>query len=130
MNTAFHDALNFAWKIHAVESGFANRSLLESYEPERKQIAENLLAFDNKYAALFSKRPPTAEEVGNAKSGDEEENEFVATFKSSCEFTSGYGVAYEPNTINWSPSHPAQAGVASWHGGSTTPSPFSRRDSV
>lgn len=109
MNTAFHDALNFAWKIHAVESGFANRSLLESYEPERKQIAENLLAFDNKYAALFSKRPPSAEEVGNAKSGDEEENEFVQTFKSSCEFTSGYGVAYEPNVINWSPSHPAQS---------------------
>lgn len=111
MNTAFHDALNFAWKLHAVESGFANRSLLESYEPERKQIAENLLSFDNKYAALFSKRPPTAEEVGNAKSNDsgEEENEFVQTFKSSCEFTSGYGVAYEPNVINWSPSHPAQS---------------------
>lgn len=111
MNTAFHDALNFAWKMHAVESGFANRSLLESYEPERKQIAENLLAFDNKYAALFSKRPPSAEEVGNAKSGSEEENEFVATFKSSCEFTSGYGVAYEPNVINWSPSHPAQSSL-------------------
>lgn len=111
MNTAFHDALNLAWKIHAVESGFADRSLLESYEPERKQIAENLLAFDNKYAALFSKRPPSAEEVGNAKSGDAsgEENEFVQTFKSSCEFTSGYGVAYDSNIINWSASHPAQS---------------------
>jgi Phenol hydroxylase, C-terminal dimerisation domain/FAD binding domain len=113
MNTAFHDALNLAWKLHAVESGFADRSLLESYESERKKIAENLLSFDNKYATLFSKRPPNAEEVGNAKSDNSDEaaetNEFVEVFKSSCEFTSGYGVAYQPNVINWSPSHPAQS---------------------
>lgn len=123
MNTAFHDALNFAWKIHAVETGFAQRSLLETYEPERKQIAENLLAFDNKYAALFSKRPPNAEEVGNAKSdsADAEEDEFVQTFKSSCEFTSGYGVAYEPNLINWSSSHPAQSHLFGIDGVKLTP---------
>ena len=26
MNTAFHDAVNLAWKIHHVESGFASRA--------------------------------------------------------------------------------------------------------
>ncbi|AEO61980.1 phenol hydroxylase-like protein [Thermothelomyces thermophilus ATCC 42464] len=121
MNTAFLDALNLAWKIHAVEAGFANRSLLETYEPERKTVAENLLAFDNKYAKLFSERPPAANEVAAAsahtnnndknKAGGQEENEFIKTFKESCEFTSGYGVFYQPNAINWSPSHPAQSHV-------------------
>ena len=114
MNTAFLDAQNLAWKIHHVESGFAKRSILQSYEEERKLVAENLLNFDAKYAALFSARVPSAGEVGAASashSGDstEEKNEFVEVFKSSCEFTSGYGVAYNPNLFNWDDKHPAKS---------------------
>ncbi|KAK4146434.1 uncharacterized protein C8A04DRAFT_34903 [Dichotomopilus funicola] len=123
MNTAFLDALNLAWKIHAVESGFARRSLLETYETERKEVAESLLAFDNKYARLFSQRPPAASEVAAASAqtnggtpganneSSHKDNEFVNTFKESCAFTSGYGVSYQPNALNWSPSHPAQSHV-------------------
>ncbi|KAJ3570076.1 hypothetical protein NPX13_g5853 [Xylaria arbuscula] len=112
MNTAFLDAQNLAWKIHAVEAGFADRALLKTYEPERKEVAENLLAFDNKYAKLFSERRPAATEVQAASkhtNGHSEDNDFIKTFKESCEFTSGYGVAYGPNALNWSPSHPAQS---------------------
>lgn len=110
MNTAFLDAVNLAWKIHHVESGFAPRDILSTYESERKLIAENLLDFDARYAKLFSARIPSAGEVAGASntSHPAEENEFIKTFKASCEFTSGYGVAYNPNTINWGPSHPAQ----------------------
>lgn len=122
MNTAFHDALNFAWKVHLVESGFADRSILTTYESERKQIAENLLDFDAKYAALFSKRPPSADEVGSASTvATGEEDEFVKTFKSSCEFTSGYGVAYDPNIFNWSPGHPAKSPLFNVPGVKLTP---------
>jgi len=113
MNTAFLDAANLAWKIHHVESGFADRKILSTYESERKLIAENLLGFDAKYAKLFSTRLPSAGEVSKASSDDKhashEENAFVKTFKESCEFTSGYGVAYNANTFNWSPSHPANS---------------------
>ena len=113
MNTAFLDALNLAWKIHAVESGFAKRNILETYEPERKEVAETLLSFDNKYAKLFSQRPPAANEVEAATTSkvSAEENEFIKTFKESCAFTSGYGVFYKANALNWSPSHPAQSHV-------------------
>lgn len=113
MNTAFLDALNLAWKIHHVEGGFADRSILSSYESERKLIAENLLNFDAKYAALFSQRPPAAKDVAAAteKPAHEEENQFIKTFKESCEFTSGYGVAYNPNSLNWSNSHPAKSSI-------------------
>lgn len=118
MNTAFLDALNLAWKIHHVEAGFADRSLLHSYESERKLIAENLLNFDAKYAALFSQRPPAPQDVAAATDRgaektpvEEEENQFIKTFKESCEFTSGYGVAYDPNSLNWSSSHPAQSTI-------------------
>ncbi|KAJ5746257.1 hypothetical protein N7520_011439 [Penicillium odoratum] len=134
MNTAFHDALNMAWKIHAVETGFADRSILSTYESERKDIAETLLNFDAKYAALFSKRRPNADEVSASKavSGDAEEDEFVKTFKSSCEFTSGYGVAYKPNVFNWDSTHPAQSplfnipGVKLTAGRAFTPSTVTR----
>jgi hypothetical protein len=115
MNTAFLDALNLAWKIHHVEAGFADRSLLHTYESERKLVAENLLNFDAKYAALFSQLPPAAKDVAAATEGkkpeEEEENLFIKTFKESCEFTSGYGVAYDPNSLNWSLSHPAQSNI-------------------
>ena len=113
MNTAFHDALNLSWKLHHVESGFADRSILQSYETERKAIAEDLLNFDAKYAALFSKRMPSSNEISAAASSSKvdasEANEFVQVFKSSQEFTSGYGIAYGPNVFNWTPSHPAQS---------------------
>jgi len=108
MNTAFLDAVNLAWKIHHVESGWAPRTLLSTYESERKLIAETLLDFDARYAKLFSTRIPSAGEVAGASSNTSEDNEFIKTFKASCEFTSGYGVAYKPNVINWGPQHPAQ----------------------
>jgi hypothetical protein len=110
MNTAFLDAVNLAWKIHHVESGFATRSILSTYESERKLIAESLLDFDARYAKLFSARIPSAGEVADASTAQSaaEENEFIKTFKASCEFTSGYGVAYQPNAINWGSEHPAQ----------------------
>lgn len=104
MNTAFHDALNLAWKLHQVEAGFADPSILSTYESERKPIAENLLEFDAKYAALFSQRSSSTNEADRDKP---KENEFVKTFKANQEFTSGYGVQYCANEFNWSPSHRA-----------------------
>jgi 2-polyprenyl-6-methoxyphenol hydroxylase-like FAD-dependent oxidoreductase len=114
MNTAFHDAINLAWKLHHVESGFADRSILETYESERKYIAETLLTFDAQYAKLFSQRQPSSSEVGSANNhvsslnrqtnGNDEKNEFVETFKANCEFATGFGIAYQPNIFNLSPN--------------------------
>lgn len=117
MNTAFHDALNLAWKIHHVEAGFANRSILQTYESERKHIAEELLDFDAKYAALFSQRVPSAGEMGVASEDNHGgANEFVKVFKSGQEFTSGYGISYGPNEFNWSSDHSAQSPIFSPEG--------------
>ncbi|KAK1966988.1 FAD binding domain-containing protein [Colletotrichum sublineola] len=114
MNTAFLDAQNLAWKIHAVESGFAQRDILKTYEEERRDVAETLLDFDNRYAKLFSQRPDAASEAQAAATDksdpkEQSENEFIQTFKESCEFTSGYGVAYKPNALNWSKTHRAKS---------------------
>jgi hypothetical protein len=44
MNTAIHDAHNLAWKLAAVLQGWAGSALLDSYEAERRPVAERNVA--------------------------------------------------------------------------------------
>ncbi|KIY52786.1 hypothetical protein FISHEDRAFT_16007, partial [Fistulina hepatica ATCC 64428] len=105
MNTAFLDSLNLAWKIHLVESRFADRSILKTYQSERKLVADKLLDFDSKYAKLFSTGGHQSQSASHSATHGTEDDEFIQTFKRACEFTSGYGVAYPENIFNVS-SHP------------------------
>ena len=43
MNTGMQDAFNLAWKLAYVINGIAHDSLLDSYQPERRPVAEQLL---------------------------------------------------------------------------------------
>src|SRR5262249_24342562 len=43
MNTGIGDAINLAWKLHAVVKGGAPDALLDSYEPERIAFAHRLV---------------------------------------------------------------------------------------
>jgi 2-polyprenyl-6-methoxyphenol hydroxylase-like FAD-dependent oxidoreductase len=43
-NTSVGDAVNIAWKIAAVEQGWAGSGLLDSYEPERRGVVEETAA--------------------------------------------------------------------------------------
>jgi 2-polyprenyl-6-methoxyphenol hydroxylase-like FAD-dependent oxidoreductase len=43
-NTSVGDAVNIAWKIAAVEHGWASAALLSSYEPERRGVVEQTVA--------------------------------------------------------------------------------------
>lgn len=43
MNTGIQDAYNLAWKLALVARGRAPESLLESYETERRQVAEDVI---------------------------------------------------------------------------------------
>ncbi|KAK2879957.1 hypothetical protein FQN49_000716 [Arthroderma sp. PD_2] len=103
MNAGFHDALNLAWKIHLVEAGFADRSILETYEGERKLIAQQLLDFDARYAQLFSQR------LSPTDPSSKENKEFTELHKSAADFTSGYGIVYPPNIFNWGQNHRAKS---------------------
>ena len=44
MNTGIQDAYNLAWKLALVTRGSAPESLLDSYEAERRQVAEDVIA--------------------------------------------------------------------------------------
>jgi len=43
-NTSVGDAVNIAWKIGAVENGWGGPALLDSYEPERRDVVEQTVA--------------------------------------------------------------------------------------
>jgi 2-polyprenyl-6-methoxyphenol hydroxylase-like FAD-dependent oxidoreductase len=48
MNTGIGDAINLAWKLHAVLTGRATDTLLDSFEPERSKFARRLVATTDK----------------------------------------------------------------------------------
>jgi hypothetical protein len=59
-NTAVEDAVNLGWKLAAVLDGKAPPALLDSYEAERKPLAERNTAYARRFAdsvGLFPARP-------------------------------------------------------------------------
>ncbi|WP_156758561.1 FAD-dependent monooxygenase [Actinokineospora pegani] len=70
LNSAVQDAHNLAWKLAAVVGGHAGEGLLDTYEPERRAVAERnvpwaMYAFRNHAVAhaglgLFPGQPPEA----------------------------------------------------------------------
>lgn len=85
MNTSMHDSWNLAWKLNFATRGLAKPSLLETYEEERKKIANDLIDFDYEHANAFHDGDPTA---------------LAANFAKNVAFISGYGVSYQPNVLN------------------------------
>ena len=63
-NTCVGDAVNIGWKLAAVLQGWAPESLLDSYEPERRPVAERTIAAAGDQeaftAARFAGRDATA----------------------------------------------------------------------
>ncbi|KAH7207803.1 FAD binding domain-containing protein [Fusarium redolens] len=88
MNTSVHDSWNLGWKLNLAARNFAKDGvLLQSYEQERKKIAEDLINFDLEHA----------NEIAGGDSKRLAEN-----FRKNTRFISGVGVEYGPNELNHS----------------------------
>ncbi|KAF5641663.1 phenol 2-monooxygenase [Fusarium sp. NRRL 52700] len=86
MNTSVHDSWNLGWKLNLAARGFAKDGiLLQSYEQERKKIAEDLINFDFEHA----------NEIAGGDSKRLAEN-----FRKNTRFISGVGVEYGLNELN------------------------------
>ncbi|MFI1801349.1 FAD-dependent monooxygenase [Streptomyces sp. NPDC020379] len=66
MNTGMQDAGNLAWKLHAVLSGTAPETLLDSYHRERQPVAAQLVAFTSTFARIAALAGPAASRRRNA----------------------------------------------------------------
>jgi 2,4-dichlorophenol 6-monooxygenase len=79
LNTGFQDAHNLAWKLDAVEAGWAPPALLDSYATERLPVAQNnadqslrnALKMALLFQALGTDREPTTERMQATLSGAE-----------------------------------------------------------
>jgi hypothetical protein len=80
-------AFNLGWKIANVIKGTCSRSILKTYQSERRRIAQDLIDFDHRFSRLFSGRP--------AKDVMDEEginmDEFKDAFVKGNMFASGIG---------------------------------------
>jgi 2-polyprenyl-6-methoxyphenol hydroxylase-like FAD-dependent oxidoreductase len=67
-NTSVGDAVNIAWKIAAVEHGWASPQLLASYEDERRSVVEQTVASaESNMRALAGDLPADAATIQRAK---------------------------------------------------------------
>ncbi|TAQ91074.1 hypothetical protein B7494_g637 [Chlorociboria aeruginascens] len=91
MNVTF----NLGWKIGAVLNGTADRTILKTYQTERRKIAQDLIAFDHKFSRLFSGRPAkdVMDETGISM------DEFKDAFQKGNLFASGVAVDYGSSII-------------------------------
>ena len=80
-------AFNLGWKVANVVKGLSHRSILKTYQSERRKIAQDLIDFDHKFSRLFSGRP--ANNVMDAEGISMEE--FKNAFEKGNMFASGIG---------------------------------------
>ncbi|KAJ3002531.1 hypothetical protein NUW54_g5798 [Trametes sanguinea] len=90
MNASMADTHNLAWKLAYVLRGWADISLLKTYEFERRKFAVDLINFDRQWAALFSSGK------AGLKGNDDTLHDM---FRRNGQFTSGIGVRYDPSAI-------------------------------
>ena len=80
MNTGIQDIHNLTWKLAAVLSGWAHHSLLESYEAERKPVAQATLTqafnrMDDMEIAGFTQPTPSANTPSVDRAASTEESQ-------------------------------------------------------
>jgi hypothetical protein len=85
MNTSVHDSWNLGWKLNLDVRGLSKPVLLQSYEDERRKIAQDLIDFDYEHA----------NSIAAGDSGALAEN-----FRINTRFISGVGVEYASNVLN------------------------------
>ncbi|KAK9342112.1 FAD binding domain-containing protein [Lipomyces starkeyi] len=96
MNVSMMDTFNLAWKVAYVVKGLASRDILSTYESERINVAQDLIAFDHKFSRLFSGKPALP---GASSSEGVRLDEFHAFFEKGNEFASGTIVDYESSPL-------------------------------
>ncbi|KQS60707.1 phenol 2-monooxygenase [Geodermatophilus sp. Leaf369] len=94
MNVSMHDAWNLGWKLAAVLRGVARPELLATYTAERQVIAQELIDFDRRFAALFSAPP-----------GETDPEEFERYFVQQGRFTAGTATHYAPSMTTAATDH-------------------------
>ncbi|KAK3391193.1 phenol hydroxylase [Podospora didyma] len=122
MNVSMQDAYNLGWKVALVAKGVCRREILNTYQSERRRVAQELIEFDHKISRLFSGRP--AKDVTDAEGVNMEEFKKDMFLKGNL-FASGLSINYGPSSLVVKPGDAAELGDGSAKSASlAVPSPI------
>ncbi|MGO1769590.1 MAG: FAD-dependent monooxygenase [Microbacterium sp.] len=93
MNVSMQDAFNLGWKLAAVLEGRADPALLETYDAERRPIAQELIDFDREWSRMLA--APAADEAHPERGGVSPE-ELASYFARQGRYTAGVAARYTP----------------------------------
>jgi len=94
MNASMNDTHNLIWKVTQVLRGFADISLLKTYEFERRKYAQDLIDFDREFSTLYSTKPQTQQNQNGVS-----HEKFLQKFQTFGAFTSGISIHYAESAI-------------------------------
>lgn len=100
MNTGVHDAVNLAWKLGGVLRGWYNKDILQTYEEERRTIAQELIRQDKEISSLITGNIPDEFKNSGLTAHELVTNSLMA----NAQFALGLGVHYNENKLNAAPS--------------------------
>ncbi|KIW37175.1 uncharacterized protein PV06_10794 [Exophiala oligosperma] len=106
MNVSMQDTFNLGWKIANVVKGVSDRSILKTYQSERRKNAQDLIDFDHRFSRLFSGRP--AKDVMDEEGISMEE--FKDAFVKGNLFASGIAVEYGASILVAKPGSSTKQG--------------------
>ncbi|KAJ7019224.1 FAD binding domain-containing protein [Mycena alexandri] len=108
MNGGMRDAVNLAWKLSGVLSGLYHEDILDTYSPERRRSAEQVIKLDKDLASLISGTIP---EHFNAPPEADPYEYLNKLHSQNAMFTTGLGISYGENWINRPPRNGIQTEV-------------------
>ena len=100
MNTGIHDAVNLSWKLGGVVKGWYDTSVLQTYQTERRKIAQELIRLDKSFSSLINNKIP-ADIVSLSADPNVVLTEIL---EKSSKFNIGLGIGYDHNIFSRPPT--------------------------
>ena len=96
LNTSLPDTFNLGWKLAAVLQGKSHPKLLQTYSPERRKVAQQLIEADKQLSKLVATSPTAKQSEHQIKTDITDIEKFMARQNG---FVAGTAIEYFPSYI-------------------------------
>ena len=96
LNTSLPDTFNLGWKLAAVLQGKSHPKLLQTYSPERRKVAQQLIEADKQLSKLVATSPTAKQGEQQIKTDITDIEKFMARQNG---FVAGTAIEYFPSYI-------------------------------
>ena len=96
LNTSLPDTFNLGWKLAAVLQGKSHPKLLQTYSPERRKVAQQLIEADKQLSKLVATSPTAKQSEQQIKTDITDIEKFMAKQNG---FVAGTAIEYFPSYI-------------------------------